>query len=222
MPRSEYPGGPSPVTLLDRYNQLIRDGWFPSQAKEILSTLLMGEHFHTPFGAKLGFELGSDDRLIVMLDGDKLDPGKVPTRDPDPNFDPKPVPIDQRAFEQRMDALATAEQQRDRLLKAAMISDKPRTIEQYLAENPGALKDDDEAKAAEWLAPKLTPDDEVTRETFRHECIQKFKLSDVGYRERVWYAARYLANLPRERKSGAPKGPRPASIPKKSRRSHQK
>ena len=109
-------GGPSPVWLLDRYNQLIRDGWFPSQAKEILSTLLMGEHFHTPFGAKLRLKKNQDDRLIVMLDGDKLT-RKVPNSIATRILTPNPYLIDQRAFEQRMDAAAHSEQQRDRCWK---------------------------------------------------------------------------------------------------------
>ena len=95
---------------------------------------------------------------------------------------------------------------------------KSRTVEQYLVENPGALKNVKELDAAKWLAPKLTPDDEVTRETYRDECMNKFGLSEVGYEERVWYAARFLAGLPRERKSGAPKGRRKSQHLQKPRK----
>jgi hypothetical protein len=191
-----------PTSLADRFESLKRDGWTPSQAVEVLSLMYMGEHFHTPLKpGSLGFRPGPNGSLIVDSDVGELDPAKVPTRDPNKLFDPEPVPFDIPVIFET----GFVEEERDRLLKAAMVSNKPRTIKQLLAENPGALKDDNEVQAAEWLAPKLTPDDEVTRETYRDECMNKFSLSEVGYEERVWYAARYLAGLSKKRKSGAPR-----------------
>jgi hypothetical protein len=79
-----------------------------------------------------------------------------------------------------------------------------RTIERLLAEDPEALKGDAEIEAAKWLAPKLTPDDKVKRDTHKAECMKQFKLdSDRAY-GRVWAAARYLAGLPKQREGGRP------------------
>jgi hypothetical protein len=215
MTTPTYPEGPSPVTLFDRFENLKRDGWTPSEAIEVLSLMHMGEHFHTPFRSlNLGFRLGPNDSLIVDSSEGEIDPRKVPTRDPDKLFDPAPVPFD---IPVSFDSGPVMEE-RAKLLEAARVSGKPRTLEQYLVEDPGALKSSKEIEATRWLAPKLTPDDEGTRETHRDDCMGKFDLSEVGYRERVWYAARYLAGLPRERKSGAPKGPRKAGTPKRSRK----
>ena len=215
MTSSEYPSGPQPVTLLDRFDKLKLEGWLPSQAVEILSLLHLCGHFHTPFApvgpSAVGFWLGPNSNLVVRSDAGELDPSKIPTRDPG-FYDPKPTPFTMPAFNPGL-----LEQEHDKLLQATLMS-KSRTVEQYLVENPGALKNVKELDAAKWLAPKLTPDDEVTRETYRDECMNKFGLSEVGYEERVWYAARFLAGLPRKRKSGAPKGRRKASISRKPRK----
>jgi hypothetical protein len=105
-----------PASLLDRFENLKRDGWLPSQAVEILSLMHLGGHFHTPFGPlALGFRLGPDGRLIIDSDAGELDPGKIPTRDPG-FLDPKPVPFTMPTFD-----LATAERERAELLKAAMV-----------------------------------------------------------------------------------------------------
>ena len=101
MTSSEYPSGPQPVTLLDRFDKLKLEGWMPSQAVEILSLLHLCGHFHTPFAAvgpsAVGFWLGPNSNLVVRSEAGELDPSKIPTRDPG-FYDPKPTPFTMPAF----------------------------------------------------------------------------------------------------------------------------
>jgi hypothetical protein len=173
MTAAPYPGGPPPVTLLDRFEKLKREGWLPSQAIEILSLMYMGEHFHTPFRpGSLGFRSGPNGSLIVISDAGELDPGKVPTRDPDKLLgDPDPVPFKMPAFEP-----ASVAEERDRLLKAEMVDTGPQPEQSEHEEaSPPSIRDRALARLVEKLKHDQAKGRVKTVDAYRRIFMRAFK-----------------------------------------------
>ena len=75
-----------------------------------------------------------------------------------------------------------------------------------LRELMAALKTSGEVQAVAWQAPRLHAESKVDDD--KAECMKLFDISERGYEERVWPAARMTANLPEKGEPG----------PKKSRK----
>jgi hypothetical protein len=184
-------------SIADVYNELVRKR-SPAQAVELLGQLYLAGHFRTRLSklapSFLSFAAGADGTLIVTSPEGELDPDRILVRPPG-LFDPVPVPLAQLQA-----LMPTPDVDFDRLRKVA----KPRTLAQFLAENPYeyTLKGR-EGEAAEWLAARLiSPADTVALGEYRDECIKLFSLTPYGYNHRVWPTARWLVRLPRQRASG--------------------
>lgn len=91
---SSYGNGPS---LAERFRSLMRDGKAssPAEAVELLSELYYAFHFRIvqPLPGDPLFRLGADSELVVELDGRRLDPERILTREPG-LLDPVPIPLD--------------------------------------------------------------------------------------------------------------------------------
>ncbi|MET4275163.1 MULTISPECIES: hypothetical protein [unclassified Bradyrhizobium] len=84
------------LVLAERFRALSRDGRSPAAAVQLLAELYYAFHFHIvqPLSGALLFWLGADDELIVEMEGRRLDPEKILTREPH-GLDPPAVPLDQ-------------------------------------------------------------------------------------------------------------------------------
>jgi hypothetical protein len=147
--------------------------------------------------------------LIVNSGAGELDPDKVPTRDPDKLLgDPDPVPFKMPAFEH-----ASVAEERDRLLKAAMVDTRPQQQSEQEEASPPGIRDRTLARLVKKLKHDQARKRVKTVDAYRRIFMQAYK--GLGWRgfAAIWRDAKQAPGV-----EPIKKGPPPLEKRIKSRK----